>query len=295
MFVGASLACFGGFSLEKSIKLYSKLTSKLDLNAVEIRFEKESKRPSVWSWEINTDISKFLSNYEVAGAHLPFAYLDPISPNPQIKDLSLNQIKNSIKKASDLGMSYTVMHTRGFSYGLTKEQLNEEWIRVLEELADYAKDCSILLTIENADFLSNLDELLNIIKIINSNWLKITFDIGHAHIRNVRPLSSYPIRDLGLRFMDAFFPFISNINMPYEKYGSISEFIKREDKLIPVVHIHDYNGRQDHLKIGDGKINFSFFKELRANCSRIYIFESNSMNSYDVFMRNYGSFIKIYK
>ena len=246
MFIGASLACFGGLTLEQSMKLYSQLTLDLNLNAVEIRLEKESKRPSLWHWEVNAKIAEFLSNYEISGAHLPFVNLNPISSNPQIRDLSMSQIKDCIRIAADLGMSYTVMHARGFFQGLTDEQLTDEWIKILKELAEYAQDNSIILTLENADFFFNLEEIINIIKIIDSNWIRMTLDIGHAHIRNVGPLLSFPIKDLGLRVLDLFLPFIFNINMPYEKFGSLREFIRKENELILVAHIHDYNGRKDH-------------------------------------------------
>lgn len=52
------------------------------------------------------------------------------------------------------------MHARGFAYGLTYKQQIEEWEEVIKELAEYAKNHSTLLTIENADFLSNLKNLL---------------------------------------------------------------------------------------------------------------------------------------
>lgn len=293
MFIGASLACFGGLTLEQSMKLYSQLTLDLNLNAVEIRLEKESKRPSLWHWEANAKIAEFLSNYEISGAHLPFVNLNPISPNPQIRDLSMSQIKDCIRIAADLGMSYTVMHARGFFQGLTDEQLTDEWIKILKELAEYAQDNSIILTLENADFFFNLEEIINIIKIINSNWIRMTLDIGHAHIRNVGPLLSFPIKDLGLRVLDLFLPFIFNINMPYEKFRSLGEFIMKENELILVAHIHDYNGRKDHLKIGEGKINFSFLSELNKKSNCIFIFESNNMCDFNDFSNNYNLFNRL--
>jgi len=295
MFIGASLACFGGLTLEQSMKLYSQLTSDLNLNAVEIRLEKELKRPSLWHWEINAKVAEFLSNYEISGAHLPFVNLNPISPNPQIRDVSMSQIKDCIRIAADLGMSYTVMHARGFFQGLTEEQFTDEWIKILKELAEYAQDSSIILTLENADYFWNLEEITNIIKIVDSNWLRMTLDIGHAHIRNVGPLLSFPIKDLGLRVLDIFLPFVLYTNMPYEKFRSMREFIRKENELILVAHIHDYNGRKDHLRIGEGKINFSFLSELNKNSKCIFIFESNNMSNFNIFAKNYRLFTKLIK
>ena len=288
--IGASLGGFKGLTLERAMELYLKLSNDFSLNAVEIRFEKERERPSLWSWETNNDIVDFFENFKVTGAHLPFVYLNPISLNPKIRKESINQLKDAIKRASELEMSYTVMHARGVIYGSTYEQQIEEWKEVIKELAEYAKNHSILLTLENADFLTNLNELVSVVKEINSKWLKITLDVGHAHIRNVPPLSTYPVKELALRGLDAFLPFFIKKNMPYEEYGSVANFIKSEHDLIANVHLHDYNGRKGHIAIGEGKIDFSFLAELKNNFKGPYTFEVRFENHYDDFEKNYRRF-----
>ena len=297
MIIGASLGGFKGLTLEEAMNLYLKLSNDFDLNAVEIRFEKEIGKPSQWSWETSKEVDDFdfLANFEVTGAHLPFAYLNPISPNTKIRKESINQLKDAIRKTSELGMNYCVMHARGFDYGLTYKEQIEEWKGVIKELAEYARDNSILLTLENADFLSNLKDLLGVVKAINSKWLKITLDVGHAHIRSVPPLSSYPVKDLALRFMDIFLPFLIKRNMPYEEYGSVANFIKSEHNLISNMHIHDYNGRRDHITIGEGKIDFSFLKELKRDFKGPYIFEAGFENHHDDFEKNYRKFKELIK
>ena len=295
--IGASLGGFKGLTLEKAMELYLRLSNDFDLNAVEIRFEKEKGRPSLWSWEVNGEIIDFLENFEVTSAHLPFVYLNPICPNPKIGRESLNQLKEAIAKASELGMSHVVMHARGFAYGLTYEQQIEEWKEVMKELTEYAEDNLILLTIENADFLSNLTNLTSVVKEVNSKWLKITLDVGHAHVRSVPPLSSYPVKELALRGLDIFFPFFIKKNMPYEEYGSVANFIKSEHDLISNVHIHDYNGRRDHIAIGEGKIDFSFLAELKNNFKfrGPFIFEMGFENHYGDFKKNYRKFMELMK
>ena len=290
LIIGASLGGFKGLSLEKAMKLYLKLSKDFDLNAVELRFEKERERPLLWSWETNNDIVDFLDNFEVMGVHLPFVYLNPISPNPKIRNESMNQLKDAIEIASELVMNYLVMHARGFAYELTYEQQIEEWKKVIKELADYAKDNTILLTVENADFLSNLKNLVSVVKEVNSKWLKITLDVGHAHIRKVPPLSTYPVKELALRALDIFLPFFIKENMPYEEYSSLENFIKSEHNLISNVHVHDYNGRSDHITIGEGKIDFSFLAELKKNFKGPYIFEVGFENHYGDFEKNYKRF-----
>ena len=96
--IGASLGGFKGLTLEKAMDLYLELSNDFSLNAVEIRLEKEKGILSLWSWKTNNEIVDFLEKLEVTGAHLPFVYLNPISPNPRIKEESLNQIKVGIEK-----------------------------------------------------------------------------------------------------------------------------------------------------------------------------------------------------
>lgn len=293
MIVGASLGSFKGLKFKEAVELYSKLSNDFNLNAVELRFEKEQGKPSLWPWEVHNEVIDFLEILEVTGAHLPFVYLNPISPNPKIRKESINQLKGTIEKASELGMDYVVMHARGFAHGLTHEQQLKEWEEVIKELVECAKDNSILFTIENADFLSNLKNLISVVKEINSKWLKITLDIGHAHIRRVPPLSSYPVKELALRGLDIFLPFFIKRNMPYEEYGAIGNFIKSEHELISNVHIHDYNGRRDHISIGEGKIDFSFLTELKKNFKGPYIFEVGFENHYDDLERTYRKFMEL--
>lgn len=293
MIIGASLGGFKGLTLEKAIELYLKLSNDFNLKAIEVRFEREGDRPALWYWEAEKTIKNFLDNFEVKGAHLPFVYLNPISQNPCIKKISIAQLKSAIKTASDLGMNYCVMHARGFNYALTQEHEFEEWKRIIEELSIFAEKNSILLTVENADSLHDLSLLVKLVREINSRWLKITLDVGHAYMRKIASLSTYPVKDLALKISDLFLPLsLIKKNMPYEKYGSIRDFIKSEKDLIAAVHVHDYNGRKDHLPIGDGKINFSFLSELK-NFKGPYILEVEFQNHYDDFKRTYHKFMQL--
>lgn len=292
--IGASLGSFKELTVRHAMELYSNLSISFDLNAVEVRFEKEQGKPSLWYWEAGKEIYYFLKEFEYCGAHLPFIYLNPISLNQKIKNESIKQIKCAIEKASELGFNYTVMHARGIANGLTYEKQLEKWEKVIKELAECARDNSILLTLENADFLSNLKDLVNIIRKVDSKWLKLTLDVGHAHLRKVPPLSTYPIKEVLLRALDRTpLPFISKRSMPYEKYGSVGNFIKSEKDLISNVHIHDYNGKKDHISIGEGKINFSFLSILKNKFKGPYIFEIGFENHYEDFKKNYREFMGI--
>jgi len=290
MIIGAALGGFSELTLEQALELYLQLSNTFNLKAVEIRFEREGERPTLWHWEADRKLRDFLRNFEVKGAHLPFVYLNSISRNPYIKVMSVTQLKEAIKVASDLEMNYCVMHARGFNYTLTQEEKFEEWKRIVKELSELAEKNSILLTVENADFLHDLSLLERLVREVNSKWLKITLDIGHAHVRKVAPLSTYPLKDLALRISDFFLPLsLIKKNMPYEKYGSLRNFIKLNKDLIAVVHVHDYDGRKDHLPLGEGKIDFSFLSELR-DFKGPYIFEVEFQNHYEDLRKCYYKF-----
>jgi sugar phosphate isomerase/epimerase len=132
------------------------------------------------------------------------------------------------------------------------------------------------------------------VRSVNSEWIGITLDIGHAHIRQVAPLSSYPINDLLLRVSDLLLPLsVIKKNMPYETYGSLKKFVASEGELIRVVHIHDYDGKKDHLPLGKGKINFSLLSALRKAFKGPYILEIALENPYHDFEANYRQFVEL--
>ena len=291
MIIGASLGSFKGLGLKQAMELYLRLLDDFDLKAVEIRLEEEKGRPSMWSWELDNKSSEFLANFSITGAHLPFTDLNPISPNPIIRDESLKQLKAAIDAASKLKMSYAVMHARGFNHGLDHSQQLDEWEKVIGELADYAQKRSILLTVENGGSLGNLKELATMVRKINSKWFKITLDIGHAHVRRIAQESGYPLRGLALKALDATpAPLFSSKYMPYDEYGSIKNFLKSELDLIYNLHIHDYNGRKDHITIGSGKIDFSF---LPLVTELPWIIEAEFQDHYHDFKINCERLIKI--
>lgn len=293
--IGASLGGFKGLDMDEAMSLYLELADEFDLDAVEVRFEKEKERPSLWPWEAGSNVRNFLKRFKFSGAHLPFVYLNPISTNPRIRKESISQLKEAIRRSAELGMSYTVMHARGLAPDLSRTEVFQEWAKVIKELMDCAEENSILLTIENADFLWNIADVAKIVRKLNSRWLKMSFDIGHAYMRKVPPLQKYPVKELSLRALDIFFPFILKRNMPYEDYGSIRNFIKSEHDLISNIHIHDYDGISDHLVVGEGKIDFSFFSELRESFHGAYIFEMEFKNYYGSFGKNYDSFMELLK
>ncbi len=291
MIIGASLGSFRGLGLEPAMELYLKLSKEFNLGAVEIRLEKEEGRPTVWPWEIGNKIIDFLADFDVSGAHLPFADINPVSPNPGIRAESLRQLEIAIDKAAQLNMKYAVMHARGLTHGLSREQQMSQWEQVIRQLTQRAGEHSILLTVENGDFLSNLKELAAMVRRINSSWLRITLDTGHAYVRRVKQPTGYRLPALLLKALDVtFVPFVSSKHMPYEDYGSIKNFADSELGLIYNLHVHDHNGWGDHITLGRGKVDFSFISQVKG---LPLIIEADFVNHYQDFKRNYERLVSM--
>ena len=75
--------------------------------------------------------------------------------------------------------------------------------------------------------------------------------------------------------------------MPYENYGSIKNFIQYEKDLIFNLHIHDNNGRKDHIALGSGKIDFSLLS-LFTDAKIPIVLEVEFKAHYDNFKQNYN-------
>ena len=293
MIFGASLAAFKELTFPQAIEFYLPLSREFDLGAVEVCFEKKEGRPSLWAEDIQGEerdkFVHFVRQFKVAGAHLPFTGLNPIAANPRLKQESINQLKTGIKLASQLGMNYVVMHAAGDNPNLDLKRKMLCWTEEIAKLTYWAQSHSVILTIENSDSLLDLKCLATVVREINSENLRITLDVGHAHMRSVPPLLTYPVKELALRALDISpIPFLFKKSMPYEEYGSVENFVAVERDLIFSLHLHDYNGKRDHLRLGDGKIDFSFLSTLNEKeLPGPLILESEFNDHYSDFKINY--------
>lgn len=276
MMIGSSLKGFRDLSLDQIIPVYHELSQTYHLNVVEIPLEYELVEkfsPETKKFNI---ISEFVDDYKMSGAHLPYKYLDLVSQNIRIKKESMFQIKSGINFASNIGLDYCVLHIQSNCYERTRSEVIDQWIKVIYEMTELAEETGIILSIENAGLILDLSELVQIIKKIDSKKLKMTLDLGHAHFRVLSDPFKFPNLALLLRIADVLFPsFYSSKGMPFEKYHSLLNFISCESKYINNLHIHDYDGKTDHLPIGDGKIDFTILKEIRKSFQGAYVIEIN--------------------
>ncbi|XRO75225.1 sugar phosphate isomerase/epimerase family protein [Methanocaldococcus sp. 28A] len=164
--------------------------------------------------------------------HAPFSDLNPASMNERVRRLTVECIRDAIEGAFELDSEVVVVHP-GYIPELWSNYVNDildNNFSTLSEIVEIAEDYGIKIGLENMPNFRGLlgitpESLLEIVKDIDSKNLGITFDIGHANT-----------------------------------VGNPAEFVEKLQNIgigIIHVHAHDNNGYDDeHLKIGDGNINF---------------------------------------
>lgn len=96
---------------------------------------------------------------------------------------------------------------------------------VYAELINLTKNNSLILCIENEDYSVDLRKLLNFVRIFDEDSLKICLDVGHTYSR---VKGDNLILFVILKGLDRYInsSFRISIYMPYEHYGSLSNFIR---------------------------------------------------------------------
>lgn len=259
---GIQLAILKPFTVEKAIDFAIEMKSKYGIDAVEISLEGTFDLPGVFIHqnEYKKLFAEKLRAFKSVGVHMPFMYLNPVAPDPAVAEFSIDQLKKSIDYAGDIGANYAVLHTPGWSHKLDDKGLRAEWKKLIPIFLDHAIKRNIILSVENVHPFIKLDLLAEMVRSFKSDNLKLTLDTGHAHFRVKHTRLQYHLQT----FLDRYLPFgLIKKNIGWEKYGSLENFVKTEMDIINNFHIHDHNGKTDHICCGDGKIDFSFIKHIK--------------------------------
>jgi len=173
--------------------------------------------------------------------------------NEAIRQIELG-IKNDVKKFNlhiDSGVYFTLPDKKFF----LNEKFIDTYIYQLNEsckvLNEFAKDNNISINFENTkihEFTNNAIQIINQYK-----YLGYTLDIGHNE---------------------------KNGNKAYPKF--------LESNKIRHIHLHDYDGKTDHLTIGKGVIDLEKYKEvLENNYIVIEIKVEDELTNSINYLRNY--------
>jgi len=181
--------------------------------------------------------------------HAPFHSLNLASFNEKARELSTQIILNTILLAYELDCKLVTFHL-GLCFLPCQIYLNKAFeilVDSLNQIVDFAAEYGITLAAENRG--GKLDigkppELLKVIKSVNSNFLKITFDTVQANV----------------------------IGDPLEQYRELKKYVVN-------VHARDApRGKDMLLAIGEGEIDFkSLIREfIKDNFYGPLIFEVSS-------------------
>lgn len=173
--------------------------------------------------------------------HAPIIDINLGSINPKIRALSMQEVKESLEFAREVGATAVVVHaapgllampegkwsretqTPQMRGGLAEQE--ELTVEAIKDLADFAPD--LLICLENLVFPHEIyrspQELQELVRKVNRSNVGITLDVGHAVIAGHDPLDF-----VRLLFDDLFH-----------------------------IHLHDNHGETDeHLPLGQGTIDY---------------------------------------
>ena len=159
----------------------------------------------------------------------------PASHQPERQARHREELEQTLEIADDIGAGVVVVHPGpidcpGVAPTKAPESVRREaWEnlrRFLEESAPKAQEAGVIICVENmhhvpGEVIQSYSQLLELVQAVSSPAVQITLDTGHADLAD------------GITgALDAFAPYLRHI------------------------HIHDSNGKRDHLEIGQGKLDF---------------------------------------
>ena len=168
----------------------------------------------------------------------------PASHDPVRRARHFNELNQTLELALDIGAEVVVMHPGpidcpGVDPTQATESVRQESLKILAQfLADItpkAQNTGVIVTVENmhhvpGQVIQNYQELLGLVEPLNNPALQITLDMGHA-----------------------------------DRADGITEAFEVFSPFLRHIHVHDSNGKRDHLEIGLGDLDFSRWSErLRA-------------------------------
>ncbi|ABR55714.1 Xylose isomerase domain protein TIM barrel [Methanococcus aeolicus Nankai-3] len=192
----------------------------------------------------NIDISyNYDLNYTI---HCPLTDISLSSYREKVRKFSISYVKDIIKVANKVDAKLIVLHPGHNIFKYDYDKSLNSLIKSLNDLNMLQNEYGIKITIENMPsydmfmFRSPIEEIIS-----NLGDLGITFDVGHSFLNN-----------------------------------NIEEFLDKNivDK-ISHIHIHDNNSEYDeHLCIGDGKIDFKKYQNKLSGINCITMIELQNKN-----------------
>ncbi len=187
---------------------------------------------------------RFRSLAEANGVALSIHFLHrdmaPASHDPVRRARHFNELNQTLELALDVGAEVVVVHPGpidcpGVDPTQATESVRQESMKFLgqffADITPKAQNTGVVVTVENmhhvpGQVVQNYKELLGLVEPLNNPALQITLDMGHA-----------------------------------DRADGITEAFEVFSPYLRHIHVHDSNGKRDHLEIGLGELDFSRWSE----------------------------------
>ena len=160
----------------------------------------------------------------------------PASHDPERRALHLNQLEQTLELARDIGARVVVVHVGPIDCpgvaptrapDSVREEARNNFKEFLASAAVKAEKEGVVVCVENlqhtpGQVVQSYQELLQLVEAVSSPAVQITLDTGHAHLSD-----------------------------------GITEAIETFSPYLRHVHIHDSDGKRDHLEMGIGGLDFT--------------------------------------
>ncbi|MFH5832044.1 sugar phosphate isomerase/epimerase family protein [Halalkalibaculum sp. DA384] len=125
----------------------------------------------------------FIHGMEISGTGIRNDFTDP---DPANRRADLDLIKEWVQVAAKLGAPIIrVFAGRGIPEGYSRSEMNGWVAEALKECVGYGREYGVMIGVQNHnDYLKTADHVLEIIELVNSDWLGIILDVGSFSTAN---------------------------------------------------------------------------------------------------------------
>lgn len=180
--------------------------------------------------------------------HGPFLDLSPVSPDPGLRELTLQRYRQALYIAAQLKASYLVFHTQ-YNPNIREPAYLSGWVaanaRFWTDLLPDIEASNTIVVLENM-WDPRPDHIASLLASVDSPRLLSCLDVAHAHL-------------------------FSEV--------SLEEWVVTLGDKLAYVHLSDNHSEWDeHLALGDGTVDFAtLFAALRKQAiTPLYVLEINS-------------------
>jgi sugar phosphate isomerase/epimerase len=119
----------------------------------------------------------FLLGLDISGTGVRNDFTDPDDAHLKA---DINLVTQWIECAAHLGAPVLrVFSGKGVPVGFTRDQVQERLVTALKACAQHGARFGVMVALQNhADFIQNADQLIQILQLVNSEWLGVNLDIG---------------------------------------------------------------------------------------------------------------------